>query len=223
MTRYLTTEQALRIARHATGGPVEVRDVGLLDAAVHRPRASVLGHDAYPDLPRRPQRSCTRSPATTRWSTATSASPGWRRTSSSQRTTSCWTRRTTTRTRSWSPSPRVTSTTSHRSLASWPAGSREVAATFRRRGSVRRSSQRRVLTTGGDDEPLSSQDGEVIDRERPRLRVDQGKAGRMDPLLLSYVLSRAWCRGYGQPAPRIDTGLFVFGNAPVPGSPTWML
>ena len=50
MIRHLTTVQALRIARHAVGGPVEVRDVGLLDAAVHRPRASVLGHDAYPDL-----------------------------------------------------------------------------------------------------------------------------------------------------------------------------
>ena len=50
MTRYLTTEQALRIARHAVGGPVHVRDVGLLDAAVHRPQASVLGQDAYPDL-----------------------------------------------------------------------------------------------------------------------------------------------------------------------------
>ena len=31
-------------------GPVEVRDLGLLDAAVHRPRAGVLGRDAYPDL-----------------------------------------------------------------------------------------------------------------------------------------------------------------------------
>jgi len=50
VTRYLTTEQALRIARRAVGGPVEVRDLGLLDAAVHRPRASVLGQDAYPDL-----------------------------------------------------------------------------------------------------------------------------------------------------------------------------
>jgi death-on-curing protein len=49
VTRYLTTEQALRIARHAVGGPVEVRDLGLLDAAVNRPRASVLGQDAYPD------------------------------------------------------------------------------------------------------------------------------------------------------------------------------
>jgi death on curing protein len=27
-----------------------VRDIGLLEAAVHRPRASVLGQDAYPDL-----------------------------------------------------------------------------------------------------------------------------------------------------------------------------
>ena len=50
MIRYLTVEQALRIARFAIGGPVHVRDVGLLDAAVHRPQATVLGHDAYPDL-----------------------------------------------------------------------------------------------------------------------------------------------------------------------------
>jgi death-on-curing protein len=50
VTRYLTTEQALRIARIATGGPIVVRDLGLLDAAVQRPRASVLGRDAYPDL-----------------------------------------------------------------------------------------------------------------------------------------------------------------------------
>ena len=50
MTHYLTVEQALRIARAAVGGPIEVRDVGLLESAVHRPRASVLGQDAYPDL-----------------------------------------------------------------------------------------------------------------------------------------------------------------------------
>ena len=50
MTRYLTTEQALRIASRAVGGPIQVRDLGLLDAAVHRPRASVLGQDAYPDV-----------------------------------------------------------------------------------------------------------------------------------------------------------------------------
>jgi death on curing protein len=50
VTRYLTVEQALRIARTAVGGPIHVRDVGLLEAAVHRPRTSVLGQDAYPDL-----------------------------------------------------------------------------------------------------------------------------------------------------------------------------
>ena len=50
MTRYLTVEQALRITRAAVGGPTEVRDIGLLESSVHRPRASVLGQDAYPDL-----------------------------------------------------------------------------------------------------------------------------------------------------------------------------
>ena len=50
MTHYLTVEQALRIARAAVGGPIHVRDIGLLEAAVHRPRTSVLGQDAYPDL-----------------------------------------------------------------------------------------------------------------------------------------------------------------------------
>ena len=50
MTRHLTAEQALRIARTAVGGPIHVRDIGLLEAAVHRPRTSVLGQDAYPDL-----------------------------------------------------------------------------------------------------------------------------------------------------------------------------
>jgi len=50
VTRHLTVEQTLRIARAAIGGAVEVRDIGLLEAAVHRPRASVLGQDAYPEL-----------------------------------------------------------------------------------------------------------------------------------------------------------------------------
>ncbi|MBE2316096.1 type II toxin-antitoxin system death-on-curing family toxin [Solirubrobacter sp. CPCC 204708] len=50
MTRHLTVEQALRIARQAVGGPVYVRDIGLLEAAVHRPAATVFGQDAYPDL-----------------------------------------------------------------------------------------------------------------------------------------------------------------------------
>lgn len=50
MTLYLTVEQALRIALYAVGAPAEVRDLGLLEAAVQRPRASILGRDAYPDL-----------------------------------------------------------------------------------------------------------------------------------------------------------------------------
>ena len=50
MTHHLTLEQALRIARRAIGGPLHVRDLGLLDAAVNRPRASVFGQDAYPTL-----------------------------------------------------------------------------------------------------------------------------------------------------------------------------
>lgn len=49
-TRHLTTEQALQIARVAVGGPIAVQDLGLLDAAVNRPRASLFGQDAYPDL-----------------------------------------------------------------------------------------------------------------------------------------------------------------------------
>ncbi|GLX03656.1 type II toxin-antitoxin system death-on-curing family toxin [Microbispora sp. NBRC 16548] len=50
MTRYISLEQALRIARHATGATVEVRDIGLLEAALLRPRTSLFGRDAYPDL-----------------------------------------------------------------------------------------------------------------------------------------------------------------------------
>jgi len=53
VTLHLTVEQALRIARLATSGPVEVRDVGLLEAAVNRPRATVFGQEAYQDLPRK--------------------------------------------------------------------------------------------------------------------------------------------------------------------------
>jgi death-on-curing protein len=50
VTRYLTLEQALRIARTAVGAPIQVRDLGLLEAALHRPRTSVFGQDAYPNL-----------------------------------------------------------------------------------------------------------------------------------------------------------------------------
>ncbi len=48
MTVYLSTDLALAILDEAGVGPV--RDIGLLDAAVNRPRASAFGDDAYPTL-----------------------------------------------------------------------------------------------------------------------------------------------------------------------------
>ncbi len=50
MTDYLDLEDLLDIARAAVGGDPEVRDYGLLESALARPRASVFGQDAYPDL-----------------------------------------------------------------------------------------------------------------------------------------------------------------------------
>lgn len=47
---YLDVEDILTATRYAAGAPVEVRDFGLLEAAVARPKASVFGQDAYPDL-----------------------------------------------------------------------------------------------------------------------------------------------------------------------------
>ncbi len=45
---YLKTEDLLTLAADLGVGPV--RDLGLLDSAAYRPRAAVLGRDAYPDL-----------------------------------------------------------------------------------------------------------------------------------------------------------------------------
>jgi death-on-curing protein len=50
VTRHVTLEQGLRIARAAVGGAIQVRDLGLLEAALLRPATSLFGHDAYPDL-----------------------------------------------------------------------------------------------------------------------------------------------------------------------------
>ena len=50
MTRYLTLEHLLRIADGAAGAEVVVRDIGLLESALGRPRATVFGEDAYPDV-----------------------------------------------------------------------------------------------------------------------------------------------------------------------------
>ena len=45
---YLTLEDLLHLVRALGAGPV--RDVGLLDSAVHRPQSSIFGADAYPTL-----------------------------------------------------------------------------------------------------------------------------------------------------------------------------
>ena len=50
MTEYLDLEDLLEIAREAVGKDFVVRDYGLLESALARPRASVFGQDAYPDL-----------------------------------------------------------------------------------------------------------------------------------------------------------------------------
>ena len=50
MTDYLELEDLLEIAREAVGRDVVVRDYGLLESALARTRASVFGHDAYPNL-----------------------------------------------------------------------------------------------------------------------------------------------------------------------------
>jgi death-on-curing protein len=44
---YLDVEDLLYIADRATGAPVELRDVGLLEATAARPRAFAFGADAY--------------------------------------------------------------------------------------------------------------------------------------------------------------------------------
>ena len=50
MIRYLSLDDLLRIADAACSVEVIVRDVGLLESAMGRPRTTVFGEDAYPDL-----------------------------------------------------------------------------------------------------------------------------------------------------------------------------
>ena len=47
---YLTLPELVYIAERAMGGKVAIRDIGLLEAAAARPRATAFGEDAYPDL-----------------------------------------------------------------------------------------------------------------------------------------------------------------------------
>ena len=50
MTEYLDRDDVLTAGSIAFGGELKVRDYGLLDAAVARPRATVFGVDAYPQV-----------------------------------------------------------------------------------------------------------------------------------------------------------------------------
>lgn len=50
MIEYLDLDDLIEIARAAIGADVAVGDYGLLESALARPRASVFGEDAYPDL-----------------------------------------------------------------------------------------------------------------------------------------------------------------------------
>ena len=50
MIEYLDLDDLLEIARAAVGDDVAVGDYGLLQSALARPRATVFGRDAYPDL-----------------------------------------------------------------------------------------------------------------------------------------------------------------------------
>ena len=48
MIEYLALDDVLELIDDLGVGPI--RDIGLLDSAVHRPRVTVYGDDAYPDL-----------------------------------------------------------------------------------------------------------------------------------------------------------------------------
>lgn len=48
MIEYLTLEDVLTLIDDLKVGPI--RDVGLLDSAVHRPQSTVFGVDAYPEI-----------------------------------------------------------------------------------------------------------------------------------------------------------------------------
>ena len=50
MTEHLDLDDLVAAAEAALGRPPDVRDLGILEAAVARTRASVYGEDAYPDL-----------------------------------------------------------------------------------------------------------------------------------------------------------------------------
>ncbi len=55
---YLSLPELLHIAERTLDGQVEIRDVGLLESALARPRATAFGEAAYPDLPTKAAALC---------------------------------------------------------------------------------------------------------------------------------------------------------------------
>lgn len=47
---FLNLEELLHVATRTLGAPPEIRDVGLLESALARPRASAFGEPAYPTI-----------------------------------------------------------------------------------------------------------------------------------------------------------------------------
>jgi death on curing protein len=47
---YLTLAELLHVAERTLGGEPQIRDLGLLESSLARPRATAFGSDAYPDL-----------------------------------------------------------------------------------------------------------------------------------------------------------------------------
>jgi death-on-curing protein len=47
---FLELEELLHVGARALGEELQVRDVGLLESAIARPRASAFGRDAYPSI-----------------------------------------------------------------------------------------------------------------------------------------------------------------------------
>ena len=47
---FLTLDELLHVAGRTLGGDVEVRDYGLLESAVARPRTTAFGAEAYPSI-----------------------------------------------------------------------------------------------------------------------------------------------------------------------------
>jgi hypothetical protein len=74
---FLDLEDLLHVGDRATGGPVEVRDIGLLESAAARARRHSV-RTPIRFCTKRPLRCCTRSSAITHWLMGTSAL-GWLR------------------------------------------------------------------------------------------------------------------------------------------------